>query len=56
MDGFGDGFEPRLSCEMNLQPLEHPLYMVAKVLFLIVYCGQKIPNHAVTFDQLVLFI
>ena len=35
-------------CEMNLQPLEHPLYMVAKGLFLIVYCGQKVPHHAVT--------
>ena len=49
MNGFGDGFEPRLSCEMNLQPLEHSLYMVTKGLFFIVYrCGQKVPNHAVT--------
>ena len=39
MDGFVNGFEPRLSCEMNLQPLVHPLYIVAKGLFPIVYTG-----------------
>ena len=38
-----------LSCEMNLQPLEHSLYVVAKGLFPIVYrCGQKVPNQVAT--------